>query len=288
MAILGLACNMARLVRFLYGLGRQIARARQVALGLRSFFRLARDLALSRLIPYVRFPSINHARCIRVTGGVKISYRLNRGDIQSIREVWLEEAYKLPVNMRPKIVVDLGANIGLTSLWLAKRYGCDKIIAIEPCVENAQIARQNLERNGVCADVIEAAVGPTDGTVHFSEARDSNMGRIGFGDRTVPMLSMLSILSRLPSPGYADLVKMDIEGAEQELLTADLSWLQKVKSLIIEFHPTLVDYPGLVNKLREAGFDYIPAGTAHPDSMDFFVRRDADDAGQIWQPPVAA
>ena len=279
---------MAWLVRFVYGLGRQIARARQVALGFRSFFRLARDLALSRIIPYVRLPHINHARCIQVRGGVKISYRLNRGDIQSIREVWLEEAYKLPVNMRPKIVVDLGANIGLTSLWLAKRYGCDKIIAIEPCVENAQIARQNLERNGVCADVIEAAVGPTDGTVHFSEARDSNMGRIGFGDRTVQMLSMLSILSRLPSPGYADLVKMDIEGAEQELLTADLSWLQKVKSLIIEFHPTLVDYPGLVNSLREAGFDYIPAGTAHPDSMDFFVRRDVDDADQIWQPPVAA
>jgi len=71
---------------------------------------------------------------------------------------------------------------------------------------------------------------------------------------------------------------MDIEGAEQELLTGDLRWLGKVKSLIIEFHPTLVDYPGLVNRLRECGFDYIRAGTAHPDSMDFFVRRDAENA----------
>jgi len=279
---------MARLVRFLYVLGRQITRARHVTLGLRSFFRLARDLALSRLLPYVRFPGINHARCIRVTDGVRILYRLNRGDIQSIREVWLDEAYRLPINVSPKIVVDLGANIGLTSLWLAKRYGCDKIIAIEPSVENARIARQNLERNNVCAEVIDAAVGPTDGMVHFSEARDSNVGRIGFGDRKVQMLSMLSVLSRLPSPGYVDLVKMDIEGAEQELLTGDLSWLQKIKALIIEFHPTLVDYPGLVNRLREAGFEYIPAGTAHPDSMDFFVRRDADDPGHIWQPPVAA
>ena len=279
---------MARLVRFLYGLGRQIARARHVTLGLRSFFRLARDLALSRLIRYVRFPGINHARCIRVTDGVKILYRLNRGDIQSIREVWMDEAYRLPINVRPKIVVDLGANIGLTSLWLAKRYGCDKIIAIEPSVENARIARQNLENNGVSAEVVEAAVGPTDGMVDFSEVGESNMGRTGFGDRTVPMLSMFSVLSRLPSPGYVDLLKMDIEGAEQELLTGDLNWLQKVKSLIIEFHPTLVDYPGLVNRLRECGFDYIPAGTAHPDSMDFFVRRDADDPGQIWQPPVAA
>jgi FkbM family methyltransferase len=278
---------MIRLVRFVYGLAWQIGRARQATLGLGSFFRLASDLALARLIAYIHLPNTNRARRIRVARGVEIAYRLNRGDVQSIREVWLDEAYKLPINQKPKFIVDLGANIGLTSLWLAKRYGCDKIIAIEPSVENARIARQNLERNGVCAEVVEAAVGSTDGTVCFSEAQESNIGRTGFGDRTVPMVSMFSVLSRLPL-GYADLVKMDIEGAEQDLLSGDLSWLEKVKSLIIEFHPTLVDYPGLVNRLREAGFDYIPAGTAHPDSMDFFVRRDLDDAGQTWQPPVAA
>jgi FkbM family methyltransferase len=286
--LLGKQDNVGRFFQFIYGLARQIAHARQVTPGWRSFLRLAGDLALSRLIPYVRLPNANGARRIRVHGGIEIAYRLNRGDIQSIREVWLDEAYKLPINQKPKIIVDLGANIGLTSLWLAKRYGCDKIIAVEPWVENARMARHNLASNGVCAEVIEAAVGPTDGRVLFSEARDSNMGRTGFGDRTVQMVSMFSVLGRLPSPGCVDLVKMDIEGAEQELLTGDLTWLRKVKSLIIEFHPTLVDYPSLVNRLRECGFDYIPAGTAHPDSMDFFVQRDADDTGQTWHPQVAA
>jgi FkbM family methyltransferase len=284
----GIRKNMSRLISLLYGLGRQLARARQVTLGWRSFFRLGSDLALARLIPYFRLPNVNHSRRIRVIGGVEITYRLNRGDIQSIREIWLDEAYKPPVNRRLTLVVDLGANIGLTSLWLAKRYGCNTIIAIEPSVENARLARENLERNGVGAEVVEAAVGPADGTVRFSPARESNVGRTGFGDRTVPMMSMFSVLNRLPSTGCVDLVKMDIEGAEQELLTGDLRWLERVKSLIIEFHPTLVDYPGLVNRLRERGFDYIPAGTAHADSMDFFVRPDADNAGQEWHPPLAA
>jgi FkbM family methyltransferase len=269
---------MVRLVRFAYGLARQIARARQITFGFRSFFQLASDLALARLIPYIRLPNINKERCIRVTGEVEIIYRLNRGDIQSIREVWLDEAYKLPVHGRLEVLVDLGANIGLTSLWLAQRYGCDKVIAIEPSAENARITRQNLKRNGVCAEVVEAAIGPTEGRVAFSEARDSNEGRTGIGEHKVQMVSMFSVLNRISSSENVDLLKIDIEGAEQELFTGDLSWLQKVKSMIIEFHPTLVDYPGLVNKLREHGFDYIPAGTAHPDSMDFFVRRDADNA----------
>jgi FkbM family methyltransferase len=267
-----------RLVRFVYGLARQIARARQTTVGLLSFLRLATDLVLARLIPFIRLPHVNQERCIRLTGGVEIRYRLNRGDIQSIREVWLDEGYKLPIDRRLTVLVDLGANIGLTSLWLAKRYGCDKVIAIEPSHENARITCQNLERNGVCAEVVEAAVGSTDGMVPFSEARDSNEGRTGFGEHRVRMLSMFSVLSRVPSVDHVDLVKMDIEGAEQELLTGDLSWLQKVNSLIIEFHPTLVDYPGLVNRLRQCGFDYVPAGTAHADSMDFFVRRDAASA----------
>lgn len=279
---------MSRVIAFLYGLSRQISRARQITLGWRSFLRLGSDLALARLIPYIRLPNINHSRRIRVVGGAEITYRLNRGDIQSIREVWLDKAYKLPINERLALVVDLGANIGLTSLWLAKRYGCERIIAIEPSVENARLARENLERNGVGAEVVEAAVGPTDGTVRFSPAGESNVGRTGFGDRTVPMMSMLSVLNRLPSTGCIDLVKMDIEGAEQELLTGDLGWLERVKSLIIEFHPTLVDYPGLIKGLRECGFEYIPAGTAHTDSMDFFVRLDADNAGQEWHPPLAA
>src|SRR5438105_3774582 len=118
----GMIVTMIRLVRIAYGLSRQITRARQVTSGLGSFFRLASDLALARLIPYVRLPNINRTRRIRVPGGIEIVYRLNRGDIQSIREVWLDEAYKLPINQRLKFMVDLGANIGLTSLWLAKRY----------------------------------------------------------------------------------------------------------------------------------------------------------------------
>jgi|SRR5579875_465611 len=45
-------------------------------------------------------------------GGVSITYRRNRGDLQSIREVFIDEAYRLPTGFAPRTILDLGANIG--------------------------------------------------------------------------------------------------------------------------------------------------------------------------------
>ena len=76
---------------------------------------------------------------LRLRGGVTITYRFNKGDIWSVREVWLFECYRPPFEIAIDHVLDLGANIGLTSLWLAKRYGCGRIIAVEPSAANARL-----------------------------------------------------------------------------------------------------------------------------------------------------
>ncbi len=41
-----------------------------------------------------------------------------------------------------------------------------------------------------------------------------------------------------------DLLKMDIEGGEQALLTGDTAWLSSVNAIVAEFHPSVVDYAG--------------------------------------------
>jgi hypothetical protein len=51
----------------------------------------------------------------------------------------------------------------------------------------------------------------------------------------VPALSMESLLAMLPS-GRADLVKIDIEGAEKELFSEPHAWLDQVQSMVIELH----------------------------------------------------
>lgn len=268
-------------------IGKVLTRLRQIADGVahelrggwsltadpRSFVRFASDVFLSRLGRHVPLPNLNSTRTIRVRGGLDLHYRLNRGDIQSIREVWIDECYRLPFELVPVRMVDLGANIGLTSLWFAHRYGCSAIIAVEPSPENAQLVRLNLHGNNVQAEVVEAAVGATDGVAYFEAAVDSNMGHLATSGRPVPMVSMKTVLEKLPTGAQVDVVKMDIEGGEGPLLQGDLAWLGRVRSLIAEFHPDVIDYPAAIRSIEGQGFRYIPAHSAADfDSMDAFVR----------------
>ena len=201
-----------------------------------------------------------------------ITYRLNRGDIQSIREVWMDGGYTLPFDIDPGIMVDLGANIGLTSVWLARRYGFSRIVAVEPLASNAHLARINLDANGIEADVVKAAVGPRDGMAMFEESAHSNLGRLGTKGTEVPMVSMPTLQQRLPPGTRISLLKIDIEGAEEALFAGDVGWLDRIDSIIIELHPSEEACDRTIRRLVRRGFRFLPSGAAHPGSMTAFIR----------------
>jgi hypothetical protein len=70
-----------------------------------------------------------------------------------------------------------------------------------------------------------------------------------------------------------DLLKIDIEGGEQALFSAkNLKWLKDVNAIIAEFHPAVVEYQRITGILRSHGFQYFPAGSLWPGSMDLFKR----------------
>lgn len=246
----------------------EVRHAYRLAADRRSFLRLAADVCLYRVLRVMPRLRAERKRRIRLKAGVTLTYRLNRGDIQSIREVWMEEAYRLPFDRSPDSIIDLGANIGLTSLWLAVRYRPSRCLAVEPSASNAAIARENLAQLDI--PLIEAAVGPSDGVAYFAASAESNLGRVAESGAEVQVLSMETLLGRL-GRDTVDLVKVDVEGAEQELFTERTGWLAQVQAMIVEFHPELVDYPGLVRGVEGAGFRYVQAGSAFPDSMDAFV-----------------
>jgi hypothetical protein len=57
------------------------------------------------------------------------------------------------------------------------------------------------------------------------------------------------------------------------LLQENLGWLGRVKSLIAEFHPQIIDYSAAIRTIEGQGFRYIPAHSASDfDCMDAFVR----------------
>ena len=73
----------------------------------------------------------------------------------------MQEVYRLPERLRPAgVLVDLGANIGMASVWYSRRYGIDRVVAVEPVPANVAILRKNLAANSVANEIVRATVGP--------------------------------------------------------------------------------------------------------------------------------
>lgn len=252
---------------------KDVSRMRVKTANLRSFFRYSVDRFFTMALGRMPVPGTNKIRKIRLKNGISLSYRLNRGDMQSVREVWLDECYRLPTAKKRNILVDLGGNIGLTSLWMSKHYSCEKVICVEPDNSNCEILRRNLDANKIPYKLVKAAIGPIDGFALFTKSISSNLGHVGETGQKVKMLSMGTLLENDLKNETIDILKLDIEGGEQALLTdGDLQWLDSVEEIIVEFHPDCVDYPRLIGILKKAGFEYSSPGTFFPGSMDYFCR----------------
>ncbi|MEJ7787918.1 MAG: FkbM family methyltransferase [Solirubrobacteraceae bacterium] len=254
------------------GLWHELAGAVQQTANARSRFRLVSDVVLFRVLRL--WPSLGDnapEREIQLRGA-RLTYRLNRGDIQGIREVWTDGVYRMPPPHAFRVVVDLGTNVALTSVWLQRQYGAELVIGVEPDQANVKLARRNFEANDVHGSVVHAAVGPSDGEARFAPAKGaSNLGHVATDGETVRQISMNTVLGEIPSDQRIDLLKIDIEGGEQDLLLADdVFWLDRVDAIIAEFHPDRVDIATLVDTLERRGFTYYPAGTLWKGSMDIF------------------
>lgn len=272
--------GLRRLGGSLVSLGTETTGALRVVSGWDSGARLIADIIRMRFRRFKKPGDWNTERCVKLSGGGSLTYRMNAGDLQGIREVWMEEVYRPPFEVPVRTFVDLGGNIGLTSTWVGRKFKPSAMIAVEPDPENARLLRKNLQDNGLQVKVIEAAVGPQDGEVVFQRSADSNLGSVaaeaaanGQQSIKVPMVSMASVFLTMGQGCDIDLLKLDIEGGEEALLTGDLSWLSKVRMIIAELHPPIVDCKKIIETLETVGFTHIPSGTAFKGSMTAFVRR---------------
>lgn len=249
-----------------------------------SAWQIRWDFMFSRLLRLGWLPGYNRLRQVNLRGGT-IHYRFNRGDLQSLREVMLENVYACELPFKPRTVLDLGANIGLASLWFSKRIQPGQaqanqgplVLGVEPVPENAAVAEINFRENHIPGEVVRAAVGQRSGEAWFEARAESNLGRLsnegthGAGIR-VPVVGIRDLLDRFPT-GQVDLVKMDIEGGEEELLSRDTDWLAKVKALMVEWHDDRADSRPLIRNVEAAGFAHQRINSERQDNLSLFLRK---------------
>jgi len=214
-----------------------------------------RAMAFPSVARYYKKHELDRFRVLKTKSGITLYYRTNRGDIQGIREIFIDEIYRLPEHVKVTGLVDLGANIGLATVWLATTYGLTGVIAVEPLPENTRLLRTNVRANNIACQVIEAAVGTTTGATYFAETSESNLGHVADAGREIPLIDVREIVNEL---SFSDpLLKMDIEGMEGELLQSiDPVWTRKFVAMVMEMHPEIVNVGELVQIIRNQSFDY--------------------------------
>lgn len=139
------------------------------------------------------------------------------------------------------LIIDCGANIGLASLYFDARFPGSQIVAIEPEVGNVELLRRNCQ--GVDNIHVElAAIASAPGFVRIvDQAADHDSYRtelIGDGQAGVPAITVEQLIDRYCAGGSAApfIIKIDIEGAEEELFSANTEWVARFPLLIIELH----------------------------------------------------
>jgi FkbM family methyltransferase len=210
----------------------------------------------------------------------EVSLRQRSSDMFTFQQVFLDHGYDSPNLPRSAACIfDLGANVGFTSVFFGLRYPDARIFALEPDRSNYAMLQRNVKRLGERAVAKNLAVWSEDGVLGLV-ATDEQGGPLGaWGVRTVSpdvntveRVSCRSLPSLLGELGVdeIDILKVDIEGAELELFSSDgLSWLPKVKLLIVETHERFRPGSDLAVRKAVAGlFEELP-----PLSDNLWFRR---------------
>ncbi len=190
-----------------------------------------------------------------------LNLRWNSSDFLAFEQVIIREEYAslIDKNLSSPVIVDAGANIGCTTIYLKAHYPNSRILSIEPDTSNYKALEENVRICGFDGIVcIQAALWHENGIVHlgrnFRDSREWSVQVQPKGDTAVSACTMVSMLKQM-SIEQADILKMDIEGAELNVFLKDLSLsdvLKHLRLIAIEVHD---DKERQIEKaLTQAGF----------------------------------
>lgn len=204
------------------------------------------------------------------------SFRLrpHTTDYDTYEHVFVLREYDFPVPFEPNLILDGGANIGMSALYFARRFSNAKIIAIEPDAANYALLNHNT-RNYPQVECIQGGLWSTSGHLRIiDKSADANSYQVEWTDHpSSDTMRALSIGEILKNSGYKklDIVKLDIEGAEKEIFRSDYdSWLPHTRLLIVELHDRMI--PGCSKALFEALSSYDFSCETRWENLIFFNR----------------
>jgi FkbM family methyltransferase len=195
-----------------------------------------------------------------VTLGPSVRLRSHTTDISVLAEITDGHTLgRLPTSVRPRTVIDLGANIGLAYRRLRSQFPEARFVCVEPDPGNLEVLRANVGGGDGQCRVIGACVGGRARRVKLA----TSDGEWGFrladvddpteGDTDVVTMDQILLDADFDR---VDVLKCDIEGAEAELFESCSSWINRVDNIIVECHTDVTSTETLAASLARNGADF--------------------------------
>lgn len=200
---------------------------------------------------------------VSIAGGgrsVDVELREGTSDWMTFDQIFIDEDYDMRALPRfaelsrlyekmsrrgAPLIIDLGANIGLSALYFSMIWPKARIVAVEPDAENFELLRRNVAAASNI-DTIEAAAASKPGKLRIVDPdAPKNAVRTaadGQGNGVeVDALTIRDLLDRyIPQGCIPFIIKIDIEGAESELFSANVEWIDEFPLMVVELHDWLL------------------------------------------------
>jgi FkbM family methyltransferase len=177
-----------------------------------------------------------------------------------IKEIFAEGIYEVPQPPPdPRVIVDLGANIGAATAFFLERFPSARVVAVEPDPTTYRKLAANVGRDSRVTLVHAAVTGRPSTSAELFASEASWDSRVvpepSRGTVRVPAGTLEQILQRIGVDGF-DILKIDVEGMEHQIF-ATPGPQDSAELLIGEVHPTaeISNPERLVDELRSRGWE---------------------------------
>ena len=177
--------------------------------------------------------------------------------IKTYKEIFGTEIYQFSTLKKNPVILDCGANIGISTLYFALNYPTSSIYAFEPDKTIFDLLNKNINDNKLTNIVAyNDAIWTEDCTLSFSN-KGSEASQIDMSGLSSTKVNAIKFSNFLSKQEHIDFVKMDIEGAEFEVIMDCANQLHKIENLFLEYHGTCDEthkLKTLLEIVKNAGF----------------------------------
>lgn len=213
---------------------------------------------------------------VTMAGGQRMEIGLtDLVDLMIFEEIYIERTYPVDrVPFEPDLVIDCGACRGMFALLARSAFTESKIIALEPQPENYEKLRANITMNQARIEAFRLAVGLHSGEVRFTgDGFGGHLANEGEGGTiAVEMISLPEVLAKFRPERLV--LKMDIEGAEREILPAIAHLLPPQTVIFLETHHEEAVCAQYLQPCLDVGFKHeLIRNRAEPGTVALYLER---------------